>query len=149
MSPIDAAVKLLAVEDAYPRAVGAGELLRALGDQLRHAVELEVGGGNLCLGFHHPRQTGVLVAQRHLGELARGDVLEHRECRPRRSGRVLPRRDEAVDPDHAAVLSDQPRLDPVRVGLAGDEPAEVRDALGVVVRVGVARDRHECELPSS
>ena len=138
--------ELVAVEDAHHRAVGAGQLLRTLGDQLRHAVELEVGGGDLGLGLHHAGQAGVLVAQRQLGKLARSDVLDHRECCPRGTRRFLPRRDEAVDPDHAAVLLDESRLEPVRVRLAGDEPAEVRDALRIVVRVRVARDRHQGEL---
>ena len=54
--------ELLAVEDAHHCAVGAGQLLRTLGDELRHAVELEVGGGDLGLGLHHAGQARVLVA---------------------------------------------------------------------------------------
>ena len=78
--------ELLAVENAHRRARRRGQLLRALGDQLRHGLELELGGGDLRLGLHHPRAAARSGRAGQLGELARGDVLDHRERGPRRSG---------------------------------------------------------------
>ena len=53
---------------------------------------------------------------------------------------------KAVDPDRAAVLLDQPCLEPIRVDLAGDETPEARNALGVVVGMRVARNGHQRKL---
>ena len=135
--------ELVSVEDAHRRAVGACQLLCALCDQLRDAIQIEVGSRDLGLRLDHSRQAGVLLAQRELGELARRDVLERRDRGPRLP---LDRTDVAVHPGLAAALVEQPGLEPVRIDLARDEPAKVRGTLGIVVRVRVLRDRHHGQL---
>ena len=116
--------ELVSIEDVHRRTVGVRQLPRAFGDQLRRGLELELGGCDLSLDLHDARQPRVLVLQADLGEVARGDVLDHHERRS--TGLPRPRvcrRDVAVDPDRTAGVVDQPEVEPVGADLAVEQAA--------------------------
>ena len=80
------------------------------------------------------------------GELALGDVLEHRDReRGLAVGVALERRGD-LRPDHLAVLAEAALLELVRLALAGDQLPEEREVVLDVVGVGVLAEAHLREL---
>ena len=102
--------EIASVEDEDDRAVGVGELLRALADPSHDRVDIEIGGGDVSLGLDDRPQSLAPRGLPLLRLLASGDVEDHALDHPRIPVLVVDRARQLQDPLDGAVLVHHPVL---------------------------------------